>query len=112
MQWPLQMFQDWTTKSALAHNSLFVSFLWPDTRSEVFNEEPKPKQFQSQSWAQANNHFQSTMNQGNSKSYQSAKKVMSHSPGLVDFAIGLVNSVPNLPDGQAKIFRKIKIKIL
>ena len=33
---------------------------------------------------------------------QRAKKVASHSPGLVDFAIGLVNSVLNLPDGQAK----------
>ena len=40
---------------------------------------------------------------------QGAKKVMSDSPGLVDFAIGLVNSVLNLPDGQAKIFRRIKI---
>ena len=30
---------------------------------------------------------------------QRAKKVVSHSPGLVDFAIGLVNSVFNLPDG-------------
>ena len=29
-----------------------------------------------------------------------AKKVVSDSPGLVDFAIGLVNSVFNLPDGQ------------
>ena len=35
---------------------------------------------------------------------QNAKKVMSDSPGLVDFAIGLVNSVLNLPDRQAKIF--------
>ena len=40
---------------------------------------------------------------------QCAKKVVSDSPGLVDFAIGLVNSVLNLPDGQAKIFRRIKI---
>ena len=31
---------------------------------------------------------------------QCAKKVMSDSPRLVDFAIGLVNSVLNLPDGQ------------
>ena len=31
---------------------------------------------------------------------QRAKKVLSDSPGLVDFAIGLVNSVFNLPDGQ------------
>ena len=31
---------------------------------------------------------------------QRAKKVVSDSPGLVDFAIGLVNSVFNLPDGR------------
>ena len=30
---------------------------------------------------------------------QRAKKVLSDSPGLVDFAIGLVNSVFNLPNG-------------
>ena len=35
---------------------------------------------------------------------QHAKKVVSDSPGLVDFAIGLVNSVINLPDGQVKSF--------
>ena len=40
---------------------------------------------------------------------QRAKKVVSDSPGLVDFAIGLVNSVLNLPDRQVKIFRRIKI---
>ena len=40
---------------------------------------------------------------------QRAKKVVSDSPGPVDFAIGLVNSVLNLPDGQAKIFQRIKI---
>ena len=40
---------------------------------------------------------------------QRAKKVMSDSPGLVDFAIGIVNSVLNLPDGEAKIFLRIKI---
>ena len=34
------------------------------------------------------------------KSYQRAKKVVSDSPRLVDFAIGLVNSVFNLPNGQ------------
>ena len=38
-----------------------------------------------------------------------AKKVVSDSPELVDFAIGLVNYVLNLPDGQVKIFRRIKI---
>ena len=31
---------------------------------------------------------------------QRAKKVVSGSPGLVDLAVGLVNSVINLPDGQ------------
>ena len=32
--------------------------------------------------------------------FQCAKKVVYDIPGLVDFAIGLVNSVSNLPDGQ------------
>ena len=40
---------------------------------------------------------------------QRARKVVSDSPGLVDFAIGLVNSVLNLPNGQRKIFQRIKI---
>ena len=31
---------------------------------------------------------------------------MSDSPGLVDFAIGLVNSVLNLPDWQVKYFEE------
>ena len=35
---------------------------------------------------------------------QRAKKVMSNSPGLVDFAIGLVIFVLNLPDGQVLFF--------
>ena len=35
---------------------------------------------------------------------QRAKKVVSDSPGLVDFAIRLVNSVFNLPDGQVIFF--------
>ena len=34
---------------------------------------------------------------------------MSNSLGLVDFVIGPVNSVVNLPDWQAKIFWRIKI---
>ena len=34
-----------------------------------------------------------------SESLQRAKKVVSDSLGLVDFAIGLVNSVFNLPNG-------------
>ena len=34
----------------------------------------------------------------------------SDSPGLVDFAIGLVNSVLNLPDGQVMIFEEFKLK--
>ena len=39
-----------------------------------------------------------------------AKKVVSDSPGLVDFAIGLVNSVINLPDGQVNFFEEFKLQ--
>ena len=35
---------------------------------------------------------------------------MSDSPGLADFAIGLVNSVINLPDGQMKGFEEFKLQ--
>ena len=41
-------------------------------------------------------------------SIQRAKKVVSDSLGLVDFAIGLVNSVFNLPDGQVVFFEKFE----
>ena len=37
---------------------------------------------------------------------QRAKKVVSDSPGLVGFVIGLVNSVFNLPDGQVMFFEE------
>ena len=39
---------------------------------------------------------------------QCSKKVMSDSPGLVDFAIGLyiLKSVFNVPDSQMNFFRK------
>ena len=40
---------------------------------------------------------------------QRAKKVVSDSPGLVDFAIGLVNSVFKLPDGQVILCLGIRI---
>ena len=40
---------------------------------------------------------------------QHAKKVVSDSPGLVDFAIGLVIFVLNLPDGQVLFFGEIPI---
>ena len=47
---------------------------------------------------------------------QRAKKVMSDSPGLVDFAIGLVIFVLNLPDGQGKLgnsnYRRVKSILL
>ena len=39
---------------------------------------------------------------------QRAKKVVSDSPGLVDFAIGLVNSVFNLPDRQVMFFEEFE----
>ena len=41
--------------------------------------------------------------------YQWAKKLVSDSPGLVDFAIGLVIFVLNLPDGQVLFFGEIQI---
>ena len=40
---------------------------------------------------------------------QRAKKVMSDNPWLVDFAIGLVIFVLNLPDRQVLFFSKIQI---
>ena len=40
---------------------------------------------------------------------QDAKKVVSDSPGLVDFAIGLVIFVLNLPDVQVLFFGEIQI---
>ena len=39
---------------------------------------------------------------------QLAKKVVSDSPGLLDFAIGLVNSVFNLPNGQVIFFEEFE----
>ena len=35
---------------------------------------------------------------------------MSDSPGLVDVAVGLANSVLNLPDGQVKYFEEFKVQ--
>ena len=39
---------------------------------------------------------------------QHAKKVVFDSPGLVDFAIGLVNPVFNLPEGQVMFFEEFE----
>ena len=39
---------------------------------------------------------------------QRAKKVVSDSPGLVDFAIGQVNSVFNFPDGQVMFLEEFE----
>ena len=39
---------------------------------------------------------------------QRRKKEMSDSQGLVDFAIGLVNSVVNLPNGQVMFFEQFE----
>ena len=41
---------------------------------------------------------------------QGGKKVVSDSPGLVDFAIRLVNSVINLPNGQVKFFEEFRLQ--
>ena len=43
-----------------------------------------------------------------STTLQRAKKAVSDSPGLVDFAIGLVHSVFNLPDGQVMFFEEFE----
>ena len=40
---------------------------------------------------------------------QRAKKVVSDSPGLVEFAIGLVIFVPNLPEGHVLVLEEIQI---
>ena len=37
-----------------------------------------------------------------------AKQVVSDSPGLVDFAFGLVNSVFNLPNGKVMFFEEFQ----
>ena len=42
--------------------------------------------------------------------WQRAKKVVSASPGAVDFAFGPVNSVLNLPDGQVMFLEEFKLK--
>ena len=42
--------------------------------------------------------------------YHRAKKVVSDSPGLVDFAIGLVNSILNFPNGQVNFFEEFKLQ--
>ena len=39
-----------------------------------------------------------------------AKIVVSDTPGLVDFAISLLNSVLNLPDGQVKYFEEFNLQ--
>ena len=39
-----------------------------------------------------------------------AKRVVSDTPGLVDFVIGLRNSVLNLPDGQVKYFEEFNLQ--
>ena len=44
-----------------------------------------------------------------SLSNQCAKKVVSDSPELVDFAIGLVSFVLNLPNGQVLFFGEIQV---
>ena len=44
------------------------------------------------------------------KGKQCAKRVVSDTPGLVDFPIGLLNSVLNLPDGQVKYFEEFNVQ--
>ena len=44
------------------------------------------------------------------KGKQCAKRLVSDTPGLVDFAIGLLNSVLNLPDGQVKYVEEFNLQ--
>ena len=44
------------------------------------------------------------------RNIQHAKKVVSDSPGVVDFAIARVNSVLNLPDGQLTFFEEFNLQ--
>ena len=41
---------------------------------------------------------------------QRVRKVVSDSPGLVDCATMIVNSVLNLPDGQVKYFKEFNLQ--
>ena len=50
-----------------------------------------------------------TMAAKTSLNHQCAKKVVSDSPGLGDFAIGLVMFVLNLPDRQVLFFGEIQV---
>ena len=50
-----------------------------------------------------------TMAAKTSLNHQHAKKVMSDSPGLGDFAIGLVIFVLNLPDRQVLFLGEIQV---
>ena len=52
--------------------------------------------------------FNSQLKEVSQRWSQRAKKVVSDSPGLVDFAIGLVKSVFNLPDGQVMFFEEFE----
>ena len=42
--------------------------------------------------------------------FQHAKKVVSDSPGQVDFSISIMNSFLNLPNRQVKIFGEFKLQ--
>ena len=59
--------------------------------SGIQNVESRGGSWGGRKWIQTNQH---------------GKKVVSDSPGPVDFPIGRVNCVLNLPDGQVKFFEK------
>ena len=44
------------------------------------------------------------------RNIQHAKKVVSNSPGLLDFAIAQVNSALNLPNGQLTFFEEFNLQ--
>ena len=61
------------------------------------------------SWMFVLSAFSRILNVSTNKILTSAKNVVSDSPGLVDFVIGLVIFVLNLPDGQVLFWGEIQI---
>ena len=81
-----------------------------ETTNHNFYECPAVKSF----WNDAFNwwnlkHSENKLPWALRKFFTQCEKVVSDSPGLLDFAIGLVNSVLNLPDGQSEVFWGIQL---
>ena len=73
------------------------------------NPNPKPTKKFKKERAETRKRMESINKNESNVWWQRAKKVVSDSPRLVDFAIGLVIFVLNLPDGQVLFFGEIQI---